>query len=175
MTTRNRPIVRTPRKRRIWITAQLGIGTGTAGVAGQVRSTALADNLKARLDRDLYEVTLAHTWVRGFWTQLAAGDSTSFQGFLGIGMYPPTMDLTDYPDLSVHAGNWQLHDARELLEGGAVNSVCVPSELATVDIESQGQRTAKGEEEPVMVVQLGAATPSQSVFLNGEVTALFLV
>jgi len=121
--------------------------------------------------------TLAHTWVKGFWSHNIAGTPSVFpQCSMAIGFLPTLIDPVDLPDIAVHAGDWQLHDSRSLREPVVANEVMHPSELGSVDIESSGQRSAPGQSayELFVVGQVGAIGGGQTTF-RGAFTALWLV
>ncbi len=175
-TTRAR--VSTPRKERVWTSSQVQFALSVAGQPG----TAFLDlggALVAKLLRSLSKGdTISHLWVKGVWTQSAAGDSSREFLALGIGFFTTDLLTTDMPDLFTREGNLPLHDVRGLREPLALQDAMVTPQLATVDIESSGQRTVPYSGPGVqlrMYAQTLNAPSAGSFEFTGAVTCLWLV
>ena len=171
-------MVRTPRKERLWTTATVQLTLSSAGVAGS-NSNNLSTPFVTKAGRQLLKGdTLAHTWLKGVWTQSAAGDSSRERVHLGILFHPTGLDAIDFPDLSVHDGDLQLHDSRGLREPLVIQDPMVTPQMATVDIESAGQRMvrASGAATTLSIVGQTVVAPSAGSFeFTGACTCLWLI
>ena len=137
-----RNIVRvvTPRKRRGWTASDVTLTIGAGGQAGQQRNT-IGVNFRSKFDRDFMPGdTVGYSWLKGLWSQSAAGDSSREHLYLGLGFATTGAIASDLPDLTLHNGDLQLHDGRGLKEPTTLQTPMVPIQLATIDIESAGQR-----------------------------------
>jgi len=132
----------TPRKRRVWTGGAATLALNSAGIPGTVLSGNMNSAFLNKVGRNLVSSdTLSHTWLKGVWSQSAAGDSSKEVLSIGVGFYPTLMDAVDFPDLFDHDGDLQLHDSRGFLEPTTLQTPMQPIQLATIDIESSGMRT----------------------------------
>ncbi len=178
MTQRNtRTRTTTPRKNRVWTTSPIDLAISAGGTAGQ-QFDVVSSSFIAKVGRALARGdTLAHSWLKGVWTQSAAGDSSFERLYLGLGFYPTQIGASEFPDLSDHDGDWQMHDARGFREGVTVQAVFIPSELAAVNIESAGQRMVprSGDDYRLSMVGQSDNNPSAGSFeFSGALTLLWL-
>ncbi len=175
MSNRNRPM--TPRKSRLWVSSQVTLPLTGTGPGGQVGVPQLGVDFKTKVDRNFVKTdTLAHVWARGTWSGNITGTATVFpMMFFGIGFYATLSDNADFPDLALHSGDWQTHDARALREALVANEPYLPTELSAVDIESSGQRSAPGNTGfELFTVAQSTATGGGTQTLRLAVTALWL-
>ncbi len=153
-----------------------------AGVAGQIFTASPGTAFITKTGRNfLQSDTLAHTWVKGSITQNSSGDGTGVSLSLGFGFFPKQTDAADFPDLSAHDGDWQLHDIRSLIETstatGSGKAPLLPTELATVDIESAGQRSVPtaGDVYSLFCMAQVSALPSSTIDYHVSFTQLWLI
>jgi len=176
MTQRNRPM--TPRKTRVWNSWGAALSLTASGSAGQQSDTAPGASFLSRTGRNfLKSDTLAHTWVKGMWFSNAAGDGTSLTCLFGIGFFPSLIDDGDFPPLTAHPGELPVHDTRALLENTVAKTSLNTPQLATIDIESGGQRSSpsSGTSFQMFVYAETIETPSTATTLLIAVTQLWLV
>ena len=174
MSNRNRMV--TPRKGRAWVTSnvQLSLVTGLLSVG----SPQISTDFRAKMGREhLKSDTLAHTWVHGFYFQSTAGNASPEFVAFGIGWFPTAMNVANFPPVLTHDGDWQLHDARQLLEGQSATDSMLPREQSSFNLESAGQRSCPGARSyDVFVVAESGSTPSAGTFeLKLAVTTLWLI
>ena len=176
MTTRNR--LMTPRKRRGWTCTEISFAINAGGTGGTVLASVGPD-FRGKFDRDFIRGdTLGHTWLKGVWTQSAAGDQSRDSLYLGIAFFTSATDANDLPDLREHDGNLQLHDARGFREPTTLQTPMVPIQLATVDIESAGQRSVPsgGQAYDLVCFGMSNTAPSAGSFeFQGVLTCLWLL
>jgi len=163
------------RKERVWVTENISEALSTT--AQSIQSLTLV--FETKVGRKLAKGdTLSHTWFKGLWSQSAAGDSSAEQLAFGIGFYPSLMDAGDFPNVLAHQGDWQMHDSRGFLEPETLQTPMVPQQLATLDIESRGQRAVpkSGSGYNLFLVAQSLVAPSAGSFeLRGSLTMLWLV
>jgi len=163
------------KKNAVWTTLNLQLSPGAAVVASDI-----SDTFTAKVDRELSPGdTVSHIWVKGVWTQSAAGDSSKELLAFGIGFYPRATDAIDFPAVIDHTGDWVLHDARGFIEPLTLQTPMVPQQLATIDIESRGQRSVPRGGAAYSLFAVAASrngVPSAGAFeLVAAVTILWLV
>ncbi len=174
MTQRN--LVRTPRKGRFWTTSPVTEEIFTAGIPGQQATNVATTDFQASTGRNLFGVTLAHTWLKGHWLASAAGDNGIVTVGIGVGVYAEGIDQADFPDLNLHEGDWQLHDVRGLREPITTFTPLVPIQLSSVDINSGGQRKIGSPGMSLWVVFQSDQTPSAGSYnFHGALTCLWLL
>ncbi len=166
--------MRTARKNRVWTSEFVSLVGSQAGTLFNL-STAFT----SKMDRSLAPGdTLAHSWVKGLWSQSAAGDSSAEQLGFGIGFFNAGIDPNDMPVLLDHDGDWQLHDVRAFIEPTTLQTPMVPQQLATIDVESRGQRTVPraGNAYVLNLSAISLNAPSAGSFeLRVAITLLWLV
>ena len=165
MTTRNRVV--TPRKARIWTSWCVSLNVSFGGQGNGDLDTTPGLAFEVKTGRNLLRSdTLAHTWIKGLWSASAAGDSSQECLYLAVGFMPRLTDAADVPDLEAHDGDWQLHDGRSFLHPVTTQTPMIPIQLATIDIESAGQRTAPatGNAYQLFVYAQSKNTPSSGSF-----------
>ncbi len=165
------------RKERMWVTSAMEFALSAGGTGGTVFNPNMGLNFRDKVGRNfLKSDTLAHTWVKGVWTQSAAGDSSREQLMFAIGFFTPNIDAVDLPDLRNHDGNLCLHDARGFREPTVLQSPMVPQQLASIDIESRGMRSVDATTTDLFFfAQTNLAPSSGSFELQVMVTALWLI
>ena len=170
----------TPRKTRLWVTTNIALSVSAAGIAGQGIDATMGTDFEAKSGRTMTKGdTLAHTWVKGAWSQSSTGDTTIETVAFGIMFAPEAMDSIDFPLMIDHSGDLQLHDSRSLRENNGVAADFMrPVQLAIIDIESAGQRSVPfaGVDVGLFVIGGTQTTPSAGNFtLEVAVTALWLL
>ncbi len=178
MDTRRARVV-TPRKRRVWTGGSVDLVLGTAGVPGTSPTPTMNTAFLNKVGRNYTPGdTLAHTWLKGLWSQSAAGDSSKEILSIGVAFMPLLIDAADFPDLFDHDGDLQLHDSRGFLEPTTLQTPMQPIQLATVDIESAGMRTVPSGGGVWTLFCFGQTTnaPSAGSFeFHGAFTQLWLI
>ena len=93
-----------------------------------------------------------------------------------MGFFARLIDDVDFPDLDRHDGDYQLHDTRTLQEPILQHAVLDPTELASVDIESAGQRTVPSAGQVFQLFTVGrmSAIGGGSLLFQGGFTNLWL-
>ena len=176
MTIRNRMI--TKRKNRLWVTSDISFALGTGGLVGITGVATPTTDFITKSGREMLRSdTVGHSWLKGVWTQSTDGDSSRERLSLGLGFFSPLIDTGDFPLVEDHDGDWQMHDSRGFREpSGAVQLPMVPQQLATVDIESAGQRSAMGAGMALFMVAQTQTIPSSGAFeFQGSLTVLWLI
>ena len=174
----NRSRMITPRKRRLWVTAQHAMTLTVTGVGGQAVSTGITNNFRTVSSREFLQGdTMARTYVRGLALSTAglANNVLSIPIAMGIGWYADGIDAGDFPRLDQHEGNWALHEVIPL----AQNTIAGPLhglDRGFFSFDSEGQRTcpANGMEVKI-VLELVQNSPSASIGVNFMTTTLFLI
>ena len=174
------------RMERFWTTTlvPLSITAASVGVASQA-ALSLEASFETAFGATLRGgVTVGRSYLQGFWGE--SNEATSpinFAVHVGIGLFTKGTLVTQFPDLSLHAGDWFLHDARGVQETVAAiagTGILRPDGAGaniggSVAIASSGQRTIKKREEvPFIVVQKDSVT-EQDIFLHAELTVLWLL
>jgi len=171
-----RPRMQTPRKDRLWTTSACNLDLDTAL---QREATAqIGVDFRLKTGREfLKSDTLAHTWVKGGYSQDTIGDAGTENVALGIGFFPRAMLFANLPQILLHEGDWQLHDARALREVLVAQTPMQPPELSYFDIESAGQRSVPSAMayEPLFVAAIRSAPSAGLVELRCMVTCLWLI
>jgi len=165
------------RKERLWTAAPMEFSVNVAGVAGTIFNPNLGLAFRNKTGRNfLRSDTVAHTWVKGVWTQSAAGDSSRERLSFGIGFFTPNVLAVDMPNLAEHDGDLVLHDTRGFREPTVLQTPMVPQQLATIDIESRGQRSVPSTTTELLFFAQSNTGPSAGSFeLQVMVTQLWLI
>ncbi len=163
------------RKYRVWTTSEEQISLSSLT---QV-FTNVGLNFTAKIGRNfLPSDTIAHIWCKGVWTQTTQGDDSREQLAFGIGFWPSLSDAGDFPSVLTHDGDWVLHDSRGFREPSITTQEAMkPIQLATIDIESRGMRSAPkgGADYDLLLVAQSERVPSSGSFeLQLSVTCLWL-
>ncbi len=163
------------RKTRLWTTEFVNESPGASPSQENLSTEFRTKTGREHLPGD----TVAHLYVKGLWSQSAAGDSSAEELGIGIGFYPSAMDAIDFPSVLDHDGDWVLHDVRGFIEPTTLQTPLVPIQLAAVDIESRGQRTVPrgGSAYSLWFVteSFNGAPSSGSFEFRGAVTILWLL
>jgi len=163
------------RKTRLWVTSHISLSlSNTTQGAVDIGADFISKMARNFIPSD----TLSHTWVKGLWSQSAAGDQSAEQLCFGIAFYPANLTAANMPDVLLHDGDYQLHDARSFIEPPTLQTPMIPQQLATIDIESMGQRSAPkgGTAYDLVLTARSGVTPSAGSFeLRGSVTQLWLI
>ncbi len=179
MTNRNS---RAPRKARMWITSPVTLtltaaSSGTSGI--QISSQPTID-FEALMGRNLANVTIGQTFVRGWytWDDTAAATPAWVQYVFGCILAPSSIDAIDFTGLFNHTDDYYLHDSRHLLEAETTPDVLFPRNNPAgsgLEISSGGQRKVRRRGDSLFVVAGKSATTEQDVTLRLSVTTLFLL
>ena len=164
-------------KERLWTATRMEFAVSVAGVAGTIFNPNLGLAFRAKTGRNfLRSDTVTHTWVKGVWTQSAAGDSSRETLHFGIGFFTPAIDAVDMPNLFDRDGDLLLHDGRGFREPTVLQTPMVPQQLATIDIESKGQRSVPATTTELLFFAQCQEAPSAGSFeLQVAVTQLWLI
>jgi len=182
MTMRNRRVV-APRKGRFWTTATTTLTLAAAAVGGaSQKSFIISSVFVTNTGRNVYNVTLSRLFLRGLYHTIAIVTTPVVVGVtLGVGVFAQNIDDIDFPNLASHAGNWMLHDVRQLREREAGNAVPNPMEptgtLAGSNVDLVGSSMRKignVQDVPFLVLEKDVAT-EEDILLKVSITALWLL
>jgi len=172
--------VTTKRRQTLWTCTPLGLtlAAGGAGVASQQKQDVASD-FTTKTGRNLYNVTLTHAYLQGWWSQTVAATSPIWGNFVIAFLRAPSgMDAGDFGDLSNHVGDIEMYDCRQLLEAEGTDDVLFPrTDIAGsgLKIESRGQRKIAREDETMFIVVQKNAVTEQDITFRGAVTCTWLL
>ena len=175
MTTRNRQIIRAPRKERMWGIVSVNFSI-IANTAAAMVSASLMAFLRADVEYDLPGVTASAIRLNVMYRQTTAQSTDEDTLAMGVGWISDTAIASGgaaLPDPSTDHFDWMFHDIRTLKASGSTDSDQTPFN-GQFSIKNDSMRKQRENHSTLSLVVRATLLQSASVqvFLGGRVLYL---
>ncbi len=184
MTMRNRA-PRALRKDPIFITSRMTFTVPAAGTTvadgGLFSSIQASTDFETRTGRTLRNATIARIWLHGLYTTSAVVTTPQQSGlFLGAIVLTEKVEDVDFPELQDHAGDWMLHDARNLLQVAttALQTPLQPQDTpagSVVMLDNKSKRLIRRDTDKLFFAVAKDVVLEEPVDFRCEATVMWLV
>ena len=177
--------MRGARKDPVFTTSKMGFSLPAAGITvatgGLVSSVDPSTLFEARVGRSLRNATVARIWVRGLvFHNVTVTTVTEYGFFVGAIVLTENVEDVDFPEISLHAGDWMLHDARVLRDTtGTVPQLQIPSGVyktgSSFDIDNRSKRLIRRDTDKLFIVVAKDVATEEPILADLRVTVMWLV
>ncbi len=182
MTMRNRG-PRVPRLEKVFTTTEVAmtLAAGNTGQNSQQATNQVTADFEAITGRQAFNITPMRQWVTGLWFTLAVVTTPVVIGLtMGMGIFSAQIDVTDFPNLSTHRGDYFLHRTWRLTDRFAQTTDPTPLDPSepgvnsgSIAIDNKTSRKLRRTDQEIFIVIEKDVVTEENIQLHVDVTVMW--